>query len=229
MLRVAVGGETFELHHAKGETDDATWAWVPARRILCTGDLFIWASPNCGNPQKVQRYAKDWAVALRTMADLGAETLLPGHGLPILGVDRVREPEPRLSTPQIPANLQQAADIPREHCFCPRGEDMLRLALAEPGRHLWLRQIVTAGRPAAELLAELSPDAVPVFLAACVSTNSDARLNALRGFEHLHIQRAWRSGRTPDSEPVAAAVEHPLGPFVLVCNRGGSGCGHCRA
>ena len=47
--------------------------------------------PNCGNPQKVQRYAKDWAVALRAMADLGAETLLPGHGLPILGVDRVRE------------------------------------------------------------------------------------------------------------------------------------------
>jgi alkyl sulfatase BDS1-like metallo-beta-lactamase superfamily hydrolase len=39
----------------------------------------------------VQRYPKDWAVALRTMAALGPETLLPGHGLPILGTDRVRE------------------------------------------------------------------------------------------------------------------------------------------
>ncbi len=59
--------------------------------MLCTGDLFIWASPNCGNPQKVQRYPKDWAVALRTMAALDARTMLPGHGLRVVGVDRVRE------------------------------------------------------------------------------------------------------------------------------------------
>ena len=90
-MTLDVGGARFELHHARGETDDHTWVWLPDSRILCTGDLFIWASPNCGNPQKVQRYPKDWAVALRTMADLGAETLLPGHGLPILGADRVRE------------------------------------------------------------------------------------------------------------------------------------------
>jgi alkyl sulfatase BDS1-like metallo-beta-lactamase superfamily hydrolase len=90
-LELDVGGEHFELHHARGETDDHTWVFVPGRRVLCTGDLFIWASPNCGNPQKVQRYPKEWAVALRTMAKLGAETLLPGHGLPIIGTDRVRQ------------------------------------------------------------------------------------------------------------------------------------------
>jgi alkyl sulfatase BDS1-like metallo-beta-lactamase superfamily hydrolase len=90
-LTLEIGGVRFELRHARGETDDHTWVWLPESRTLCTGDLFIWASPNCGNPQKVQRYAKEWAVALRTMADLGAETLLPGHGLPILGADRVRE------------------------------------------------------------------------------------------------------------------------------------------
>jgi alkyl sulfatase BDS1-like metallo-beta-lactamase superfamily hydrolase len=90
-MTVEVGGVRFELHHARGETDDHTWVWLPESRILCTGDLFIWASPNCGNPQKVQRYPKDWAVALRTMTGLGAEMLLPGHGLPIVGVDRVRE------------------------------------------------------------------------------------------------------------------------------------------
>ncbi len=90
-LDLDVGGERFELHHARGETDDHTWVWIPSRRVLCTGDLFIWASPNCGNPQKVQRYPQDWAVALRTMAALDATTLLPGHGLPIIGVDRVRQ------------------------------------------------------------------------------------------------------------------------------------------
>lgn len=90
-LDVSVGGIDFGLRHDRGETDDHTWVWIPAEKVLCTGDLFIWASPNCGNPQKAQRYCDEWAVALRKMADLGAEFLLPGHGLPIAGVDRVRE------------------------------------------------------------------------------------------------------------------------------------------
>lgn len=88
-LSFRCGGLTFELHHARGETDDATWTWVPERRLLHPGDLFIWAAPNAGNPQKVQRYAGDWAAALRAMAALGAETLLPGHGLPLFGADRI--------------------------------------------------------------------------------------------------------------------------------------------
>ena len=87
---LTVGGETWELHHDKGETDDATWVWNPGRKVLCTGDLFIWASPNCGNPQKVQRYPREWAIGLRKMAELGAEVLLPGHGFPILGADRIQ-------------------------------------------------------------------------------------------------------------------------------------------
>ncbi|TAK67785.1 MAG: MBL fold metallo-hydrolase [Dehalococcoidia bacterium] len=83
------GDLTFELRHARGETDDATWTWIPERRILAPGDLFIWAAPNAGNPQKVQRYAGEWAVSLREMAALGAETMIPGHGMPIFGADRV--------------------------------------------------------------------------------------------------------------------------------------------
>ena len=88
---VEVGDTVLELHHDRGETDDHTWTWIPDRRILCTGDLFIWASPNCGNPQKVQRYPREWAAALRRMAVLEAEVLLPGHGVPVVGADRVRQ------------------------------------------------------------------------------------------------------------------------------------------
>ena len=83
------GGLTFELRHARGETDDATWTWVPELKVLHPGDLFIWAVPNAGNPQKVQRFASDWAGALRDMAACGAEIMLCGHGLPIFGADRV--------------------------------------------------------------------------------------------------------------------------------------------
>lgn len=84
------GGMTFELHHDRGETDDATWTWVPERRALHPGDLFIWAMLNAGNPQKVQRYVSDWAAALRRMAAKEPEILLSGHGLPIFGADRVQ-------------------------------------------------------------------------------------------------------------------------------------------
>ncbi|MEV5609673.1 alkyl sulfatase dimerization domain-containing protein [Streptomyces sp. NPDC052225] len=83
------GELTFELVHARGETDDHTYVWVPELKTLCTGDLFIWNTPNAGNPQKVQRYPEDWARALRAMQELGAELLLPGHGVPIVGAARV--------------------------------------------------------------------------------------------------------------------------------------------
>ncbi|HEX3177667.1 MAG TPA: alkyl sulfatase dimerization domain-containing protein [Methylomirabilota bacterium] len=88
--RMTVGEVTLELTHARGETDDHTWLWWPARRMLFTGDLFFWVAPNAGNPQKVQRYAAEWAVALRAMAARGADTLVPGHGAPIFGADRIR-------------------------------------------------------------------------------------------------------------------------------------------
>lgn len=84
-------GEPVELHAARGETDDHTWTWFASRRVLCCGDLFIWASPNAGNPQKVQRYAAEWAVALREMVRLEPEVLLPGHGVPVVGAGRVRQ------------------------------------------------------------------------------------------------------------------------------------------
>ena len=84
-----IGGERIELRHDRGETDDHIWAWLPARKALYTGDLFIWAAPNCGNPQKAQRYPRDWAQALRKMEELAAESLVPRHGPPILGADRV--------------------------------------------------------------------------------------------------------------------------------------------
>lgn len=90
-LSFRAGNLSFDLRHALGETDDATWTWVPERQLLHTGDLFIWALPNAGNPQKVQRYLSDWAVALRTMAALGAQLMVSGHGLPIFGAHRIRD------------------------------------------------------------------------------------------------------------------------------------------
>jgi glyoxylase-like metal-dependent hydrolase (beta-lactamase superfamily II) len=88
-LTLNAGGTIIELHHARGETDDHLWAWLPEKKWIFTGDFIIWNYPNAGNPQKVQRYALEWAQALRKMIDQGPELLVPAHGLPIEGKERI--------------------------------------------------------------------------------------------------------------------------------------------
>src|SRR3954454_5818908 len=89
-LDLDVGGVRIELHHARGETDDHLYAWLPDRGVLFCADYFTWSLPNAGNPQKAQRYPVDWAAALRTMSQLGAEIAIPGDGPPLFGADTVR-------------------------------------------------------------------------------------------------------------------------------------------
>jgi alkyl sulfatase BDS1-like metallo-beta-lactamase superfamily hydrolase len=88
-LTVQAGSTMIRLVHARGETDDHTWAWLPERKVACVGDLFIWNFPNAGNPQKVQRFPDDWARALRSIMDHEPELMLPAHGLPIAGRERI--------------------------------------------------------------------------------------------------------------------------------------------
>lgn len=83
------GDLRFELRHAIGETDDHLWAWVPEHKAICSGDFVTWVFPNAGNPQKVQRFPLEWARALREMAAKEPELLLPAHGLPIAGKERI--------------------------------------------------------------------------------------------------------------------------------------------
>ena len=86
---IVVGDRTIELHHARGETDDHLWGWMPEEKWAFVGDFVIWNFPNAGNPQKVQRFPIEWAAALRDMAAHGPELLLPAHGLPIEGRERI--------------------------------------------------------------------------------------------------------------------------------------------
>ena len=84
-----VGDRRIELHHARGETDDHLWGWMPEEKWLFVGDFVTWVFPNAGNPQKVQRFPIEWAAALRDMASREPELMLPAHGLPIAGTDRI--------------------------------------------------------------------------------------------------------------------------------------------
>ncbi|MCU1358551.1 MAG: yjcS [Acidimicrobiales bacterium] len=88
-LDLSIGGLDLALHHDKGETDDHTWAWIPAYKAVAVGDFVAWVFPNAGNPQKVQRYPAEWAAALRRMLAFEPELLLPAHGLAVAGKERV--------------------------------------------------------------------------------------------------------------------------------------------
>jgi alkyl sulfatase BDS1-like metallo-beta-lactamase superfamily hydrolase len=83
--------EPVELRHAMGETDDATWVWMPRRRLAMVGDLIVSSLPNTGNPNKVQRYTLEWAEALELIAARKPRLVLPGHGPAYRGEDVCHE------------------------------------------------------------------------------------------------------------------------------------------
>ncbi len=85
------GGYKFEIYPEWGETDDAIWLWMPEKSVIFAGDLMVSHFPNVGNPYKVQRYPKHWALAMERMMEKNAEYLVPGHGELIEGKEKVKE------------------------------------------------------------------------------------------------------------------------------------------
>jgi glyoxylase-like metal-dependent hydrolase (beta-lactamase superfamily II) len=138
-LSIEVGGVVFELFHARGETDDATWVWCPERRVLCTGDLFIWVMPNAGNPQKAQRYPWDWARALRAMAALEPHALCPGHGGPVVG-EPAKIEDMLLSTAAFLEALVERTLAALENGSPPH-VDIVRAVEIPPHDRPWLRPL----------------------------------------------------------------------------------------
>jgi alkyl sulfatase BDS1-like metallo-beta-lactamase superfamily hydrolase len=94
-LTIELGGRTFEIISTpEGETVDNITVWMPEEKIAFIGNVFgpIWLSMPFLNtlrgdkPRLVRTYLK----TLETIRDLGAETIVTGHGDPIVGKDRIR-------------------------------------------------------------------------------------------------------------------------------------------
>jgi len=79
-LALEIDGESFELHHAPGETEEQIWMALPSRGAIFTADYFQGFLPNAGNGKRIMRHVDEWAAALREMAALKPRTLLPMHG-----------------------------------------------------------------------------------------------------------------------------------------------------
>lgn len=90
-LSLQIGGLLFEAFHAKGETDDHLWLWIPEKKTVFSGDMIVSSFPNAGNPFKVQRYTLEWAEGLEAIAGKEPELLIPGHGDIIQGKENIQE------------------------------------------------------------------------------------------------------------------------------------------
>ncbi|MEZ4451982.1 MAG: alkyl sulfatase dimerization domain-containing protein [Nannocystaceae bacterium] len=87
-----VGGVTFELHEAHGETDDQLFVWLPDRRALMPGDNIYRAFPNLytirgTRPRPVDR----WVKSLDAMRRLRPQVLAPSHTAPVRGEAAVED------------------------------------------------------------------------------------------------------------------------------------------
>lgn len=86
-----IGGEDFVLTHARGETEDQLWAWLPSRRTVVSADYYQGFMPNAGNGKRRQRFVEDWAQALRAMAAHRPARVLTMHGPPLIGDAQVQD------------------------------------------------------------------------------------------------------------------------------------------
>lgn len=91
-LSLQIDGERFDFHHDPAETEEHIWMSVPSRQAVFTADYYQGFLPNAGNGKRIMRNIDEWAAALRKMAALHPEHLMPMHSSAIddaAQIDRV--------------------------------------------------------------------------------------------------------------------------------------------
>ncbi len=75
------------VHAGRGHTKGDTVAWLPAERVLFSGDLVEHgATPYCGDA-----HLADWPATLDRLVALDARALVPGRGAALTTPEQVRE------------------------------------------------------------------------------------------------------------------------------------------
>lgn len=75
-LTIVSGRNTIELMHlGHGNTEGDIVMWLPAEKIVATGDIVVLPTPYAFNVPP-----RAWAATLRNIKALGYSTLVPGHG-----------------------------------------------------------------------------------------------------------------------------------------------------
>jgi len=72
------------LHLGRGHTAGDTIVYLPAERVVCTGDLFNGYIGYMGDA-----YVDEWVATLDRLARIDFKTIIAGHGKPFAGKDRI--------------------------------------------------------------------------------------------------------------------------------------------
>jgi len=87
-----LGGIKFEIFHTPGETPDALTVWIPQYKAAFVGDNLYDSFPNIYTLRgTTPRWPLEYIASLEKVLALKPELVLPSHGLPIQGADRVVE------------------------------------------------------------------------------------------------------------------------------------------
>jgi len=85
-LALTIAGVRMDLLHTPGETSDGISVWLPDKRVLLTGDLFLKAFPNLYAIRgAAPRPVEQWVASLTKLVALRAEHVVPGHTRPVIG------------------------------------------------------------------------------------------------------------------------------------------------
>ncbi len=82
-MTIHKGGREVQLHFVgRGHTGGDTMVFLPAERIVFTGDFFVGAPGANGLPYMGDGYVNEWPASLDGLKGLDFDTMVPGHGQP---------------------------------------------------------------------------------------------------------------------------------------------------
>lgn len=131
------GGVRFEIHLIPSETEDQCAVWLPDQRALLSADAIYESFPNLYALRGTRfRNPTIWADGLDRLREFGAEILVPHHGRPVEGRERIAA----LLTDYRDA-VQYVHDQTLRHMNKGRTPDEIAEAVVMPERfrdHPWL-------------------------------------------------------------------------------------------
>jgi len=87
-----LGGITFNLQHAPGETADQIIVQIPEYKVVCPADNYYASFPNLYTIRgTTARPVLEWAACQDKVIKMEPDFLVPGHGSPLIGKGRIKE------------------------------------------------------------------------------------------------------------------------------------------
>ncbi|MGV7167011.1 alkyl sulfatase dimerization domain-containing protein [Xanthomonas axonopodis pv. cajani] len=89
---LTIAGVRMQLIHTPGEADENISVWLPDRKVLIAGDVFLKTFPNIAPLRGLPtRPADKWIASLNKLIALNAKYVVPGHMSTLAGVDNIND------------------------------------------------------------------------------------------------------------------------------------------